>query len=243
MSRLKPYLYENEGKLYDLVYSKKDYKKEVDKLLELISKYQKSSGKELLDVACGTGKHLEYLKDKFSCMGVDISQEMLDGARERLGKSIPLKKADMTKLNLGKKLDIIICLFSAIGYVKTYSNLRKTIQGFAKHLKRGGVVIIEPWLTKSAYKVGLPWMDTYEGEDIKIARLNVSKAKGDISVLDFHYLVVEKDKDVQHFTDRHELGMFGQKETLQIMEKVGFKAKFSKDGFTLGRGLYIGVKK
>jgi UDP-N-acetyl-D-mannosaminuronate dehydrogenase len=31
-------------------------------------------------------------------------------------------------------------------------NLEKTMKSFAKHLKKGGVVIIEPWFTKSIYK-------------------------------------------------------------------------------------------
>ena len=58
----------------------------------------------------------------------------------------------MISLDLNKKFDIITCLFSSIGYVKTYANLEKSITSFAKHLKIGGVVIIEPWFTAETYK-------------------------------------------------------------------------------------------
>ena len=85
------------------------------------------------------------------------------------------KQADMIKLDLNKKFDVILCLFSSIGYVKTYQNLTKTIHNFAKHLKTGGVVIIEPWFTEATYITGLPSMTTHDGKGIKIARLCVSE--------------------------------------------------------------------
>ena len=52
------------AKYYDLIYSWKDYKKEVENINKLILKYKQSRGKRLLEVACGTGHHLQYFKDK-----------------------------------------------------------------------------------------------------------------------------------------------------------------------------------
>lgn len=37
-------------------------------------------------------------------------------------------------------------------------------------------------------------MTTFDGEDVKIARLRVSKIEGNISVMDMHYLIAEKNK-------------------------------------------------
>jgi len=83
----------------------------------------------------------------------------------------------MVSLHLNKKFDIITCLFSSIGYVKTYANLEKSMNSFAKHLKTGGVVIIEPWFTTKTYKTGTPHLTTYEDNDLKIARAVVSNKK------------------------------------------------------------------
>lgn len=58
----------------------------------------------------------------------------------------------MITLQLKKQFDIITCLFSSIGYVKTYENLEKSMNSFAKQLKVGGVVIIEPRFTAETYK-------------------------------------------------------------------------------------------
>ena len=235
-------LYSEFAKYYDLIYSFKNYKKEALRVKELVSKYKVSTGKDLLDVGCGTGHHLEYLKDEFYCMGVDISDEILEVAKRNV-KGVTFAQADMTRLNLGKQFDVITCLFSSIGYVKTYANLERTLEGFARHLKTGGVVLIEPWFTKSTFIEGHPSMTTYDGKDIKIARLCVSRIKGNLSIQDMHYLVAERGKSVTHSVDRHEMGLFETDKTLAIMKKTGLHARFLKRGLMTSRGLFVGAKK
>lgn len=167
---------------------------------------------------------------------------MLGVARKNV-KGVTFKQADMTALNLKREFDVIVCLFSSIGYARTYSNLKETVAGFAKHLKQGGVAIIEPWFTKDIYRVSAPHITTYEDDDIKIARLSVSKARGNVSVMDMNYLIAERDKDVKHFVDRHELGMFEIEKMKEIMEKFKLKTKFVPSGRKNNRGLLIGVKR
>lgn len=234
-------MYNELAKYYDLIYSWKDYKKEANQINKLINKYKKSGENELLDVGCGTGKHLHYFKDKFSCTGIDLNEEIIDIAKTNVSDVI-FVQGDMIDFDLKKTFDVIFCLFSSIGYVKTYDNLEKTIVNFSKHLKSGGVVIIEPWFTKSSYWVGIPGMTTYDGEDIKIARVNTTSLENNLSIMEMHYLIAEKDKEVKYFVDSHELGLFEIDKFLEIMSKSGFKAEFLKDGLMEGRGLYIGIK-
>jgi len=235
-------IYKDFARYYDLIYSGKDYQKEATVIKQLISKYKKSSGSDLLEVACGTGKHIQYLKDNFKILATDINSGMLKVARQNV-KDVTFKQADMVTLNLGKEFDVIICLFSSIGYVKTYPNLRKTLFNFARHLKKGGIVIIEPWFTKSIYKVGSPHLTTYSDNYIKIARENVSRVRGNISILDMHYLIAEQGKNVKYFVDRHELGLFEPKKILEFMKEAGLQTKFIKNGLMKDRGIYIGIKK
>jgi hypothetical protein len=144
---------------------------------------------------------------------------------------------------LGRTFDVVLCLFSSIGYVKTYENLQKTIHNFGRHLKAGGVLIIEPWFTKSKFRVGAPSLSAYNGDGVKIARLSVTEVRGDVSVIDMHYLVAGEDKTVRYFVDRHELGMFERTKTLEFLRQAGLKATFRADGLMKDRGLFIGVKK
>lgn len=234
-------LYRELAPYYDLIYSWKDYRREADKLNRLVAGYKKSEGKNLLEVACGTGSHLLYLRQNFSCTGTDINEAMLPIAKKKV-KGAAFKKADMVNMRLNRKFDVIACLFSSIGYVKTHAKLQKTLKTFAAHLKIGGVAIIEPWFTKASYKAGFAHMTTYDGKDLKIARLAVSKVKGKVSVMDMHYLIAEGAKGVRHLVDRHELGLFETEKTLQFMEQAGFKAKFLRHGLMKGRGLFIGIK-
>lgn len=232
--------YRELAKYYDFIYAKENTKKEVDLIKKLIKKYKKSSGNTLLDVGCGTGRHLVYLKKDFKCTGVDINKEILKIASKKV-RGVAYRQADMTKLNLGRKFDIIISLFSAIGYVRTLKNLKRTINGFSKHLKKGGIVIIEPWYTKSRFIKGKVTLSVYEGNGVKIVRLMLSDRKNSLSWFDEHTLIWEKGKGVRYLRGRDYLGLFEIKDTLKIMKNAKLKAFYIKNT-PKDRGLYVGIK-
>src|SRR3990167_8129216 len=96
--------YKSLAKYYDLLNSEKDYQSEAKAINALIEKYKRSTNNSLLEVACGTGKHLQYLKDKFSVLGTDLNKEMLAAACQNF-PDIPFKQADMINLNLKTKFD------------------------------------------------------------------------------------------------------------------------------------------
>jgi dTDP-3-amino-3,6-dideoxy-alpha-D-glucopyranose N,N-dimethyltransferase len=235
-------LYRELASYYDKIYHWKDYKVETQKIKELIKQYKTSTGNKLLDVGCGTGQHIQHLQDSFQCTGIDINKEILKLAKEKLPNT-EFIQADMITMNLGKQYDVITCLFSSISYTKTYSNLEKTLHIFINHLCRGGLAIIEPFISKSVYDVGRPSITVYEDDDLKIARVNISEIDGDVSVMDMHYLIAERGEKVKHFVERHELGLFETDKTLEIMRKVGFDSHYLPGGLMKGLDLYIGIKK
>ena len=58
---------------YDLIYTDKDYQKEVDYIDQLIQKYHPKA-KTILDLGCGTGVHANLLAAKgYRVMGIDLS--------------------------------------------------------------------------------------------------------------------------------------------------------------------------
>jgi ubiquinone/menaquinone biosynthesis C-methylase UbiE len=238
----KQLLHNQLAEYYDRVYSFKDYLDEAVRLQNLIIKYLESGGNSLLDVACGTGLHLKHLRDDFSCTGVDVSKSMLKIARKN-AKGVTFKEADMKTLRLGKQFDVITCLLSSIGYVKTAASLGKTIRNFSKHLKKGGLALIEPSHAKSVYVSGEPRITTYDWKDAKIARVNFTKIRQATAVLNMHILIAERGKDAKYFIDKHELGLFGINNTLRIMKAVGLKSKYLKNGLMPGRELFVGIKK
>ena len=230
------------AKYYDKIYSYRDYLDEAVRLQNLIIKYSESGGNSLLDVACGTGLHLKYLKDDFSCVGVDASIPMLKIARKN-ANGVTFKEADMKSLKLGKQFDVVTCLFCSIGYVKTETNLERTIKNFSTHLKKGGLALIEPSHPDAFYIKGEPRLSTYDGKDTKIARVNVTKMRKATAVLNMHIIIADRGKEANYVVDKHELGLFGINKTLRIMKDAGLKTKYLKTGLMPGRELFIGIKK
>ncbi len=234
-------LYKILARYYDSIYKWKDYKKESEKIHNIIKQYKKTKGKKLLDVACGTGNHITYLKKHYKIIGTDLNKEMLEEARKKF-PDIKFKRANMVYLKFKKQFDIIICLFSSIGYVKTYKNLEKTISSMSKNLKPGGVLIIEPWLTKESHEIGKSHITFVDKPDIKITRMTINSIKGNLSLLNFHFLIASRS-GIIYLNDKHELGLFEKERFLKIMKDCDLKAKYIKNGFIPNRGLYIGIKK
>lgn len=231
-------MFTKSAKFYDAIYSFKDYQDEVRQIRDLI-RARKPDSRSLLDVACGTGHHLQYLHDDFEVHGIDLDTGLLEIAKERL-PDVPLHEGDMRDFELGKTFDAVTCLFSSIGYVTSEDELRAAIARMAAHLNPGGVLVVEGWIGPDEWKhdhIGSLYVDQ---DDLKIARMNVPETKGRFSVVDFHYLVATHE-GVDYFTEPHSLYLFTREEYLGAFESAGLSVEV--DGSALmGRGVYIGVK-
>jgi ubiquinone/menaquinone biosynthesis C-methylase UbiE len=230
------------GKLamyYDLIYSFKDYKKEANQIVELVNQNKKLEGNQLLEAGCGTGKHLIFLKEYFECEGFDLNKDMIEVATKTV-QGVKFGVANMIDFNFNKTYDIITCLFSSFAYVETLDNAEKTIENFANHLKYGGVLIIESWFAPDEFKDGRIGLNTYEDEQLKIARTTYSYKSESLSVIEMQFLVAEKGKGIRHFSDVHKMGLFEHNRIKALMEQHGFEVKII-DGL-IGRKLYLGIK-
>jgi SAM-dependent methyltransferase len=233
-------MFSQTARYYDKFYAFKDYAGEVETLLALIGQRLPSGGKDLLDVACGTGHHIEHLKAHFDVQGLDLDRQLLQVARER-NPEVPFHQADMIEFSLGQRFDVVTCLFSSIGYVKTLEDLRAAIRCMAGHLKPGGLLIVEPWFTPGDWHSGTPHATLIDEPQLKIARLNTSFAEGRLSYFDFHYLIATPE-GTEHLVERHELGLFEREEMRAAFRDAGLSASYDAKGLT-GRGLWIGQKR
>jgi SAM-dependent methyltransferase len=230
-------VFHRSARIYDAVYSWKDYPREAE-LLHGLVQARKPDATTLLDVACGTGAHLAEFRGRYRCEGLDLDPELLAVARGRL-PDVPLHRGDMREFDLGRRFDVVTCLFSSIGYVLTVEALERAVAAMARHLAPGGVLVVEPWLTPEAVTtphVGAVFVDEPE---LKIARVNTIEVDGRRSSFEFHYLV-GTPAGVEHFTEPHELGLFTHEEYLAAFRTAGLAVEHDEEGL-MGRGLYIGV--
>ncbi|HUI38753.1 MAG TPA: methyltransferase domain-containing protein, partial [Thermoplasmata archaeon] len=72
------------AKYYDPLNDWKDYRAESRRLIALARRWGRPQSTSWLDVACGTGRHLEFLRQRYATVGVDASPDMLRIARRRL---------------------------------------------------------------------------------------------------------------------------------------------------------------
>jgi ubiquinone/menaquinone biosynthesis C-methylase UbiE len=238
---VKEIMFSKSAQYYDEVYASidKDYATEVTKAHKIIQKQKQSKGKLLLDVACGTGAHAGPLSKYYQVEGLDLDPQMLSVAHKKHPK-ITIHQGDMTDFDLGHQFDVIVCLFSSIGYVKTKSRLQKSIKTMNRHLLPGGVLLIEPWFTPKQWHPGRAFMTQVNKPDLKIVRMSHSGQRGKISLIEFQYLI-GTSKGIEHHTEIHELGLFTHREYMDAFKATGLKVTHDPEGLD-GRGLYIGTK-
>ncbi len=228
-------MFSKSAHLYDILYSFKDYPAESQMIIDLIQK-EMPDARTVLDVACGTAEHDKYLSRKYQVDGLDLDPEFVRIASEKNPQG-SFYRADMRDFDLGKTYDVILCLFSSIGYVKTLDNVIKALSCFKRHLNPGGVILVEPWFTPEVWQLGSMHMLPAETDDLKVCRINTSGREGNISILDFHYLVGTEGK-IEYFTERHELGLFTVGQMSSAFEAAGLGVRHDPEGLT-GRGMYI----
>ena len=240
-------LYNRFAAYYDKIYRNVDYTGESEFIRFAAKKHKSSPGIELLDMACGTGSHAEMLINYFNVTGMDLNEDMLELARQKVPK-VNFILGDMKDLKLEADFDVITCIFSAIHYNKNYCELEKTLRNFYTHLKDGGILIYDLSLNTSNWIEGLVSVDTVVEDRLKLARICQSKLENGIFNADFVFLIKANGK-FDFDIDSHELGVFNIKEVQRIMKKVGFDtfvyADFTREIWEDGeakRPVFVGVK-
>lgn len=220
---------------YDKLYEWKDYATEAARLIEIVGTAS-AVRPSLLDVACGTGRHLEHLRERFDVEGLDLSREQLEIARQR-NPVVPFHEADMRRFALGRTFDVVTCLFSSIGYAKTLPEMQDAIRCMRAHVRPGGALVIEPWFTPDAWLPRTVHAVFVDEPELKIARVNTSSVAGRTSILDLHYLIGTAD-GTEHFVERHEMGLYTMAEMQAALRAPGWTVTYDEEGLS-GRGLYV----
>lgn len=231
-------MFSESADLYDIIYSQlKDYGAEARQIADIVRRTHPGASR-LLDVACGTGEHGRRLSvdHGFSVDGLDIDPMFVRIAAGKL-PSARVYEADMTQFDLGRTYDVVMCLFSSIGYARTLDNVTGALTSFRRHLAPGGVIIVEPWFAPDSIQPGRVSLNAAQGDGISIARMSRLIVKGSISELQFEYMI-GRSGQIERASETHELGLFRPEEMLQAFVDASLDADFDPVGLT-GRGLYV----
>lgn len=232
--------YRELAEAYDIVHRDKPYSQEARAVRDLARRSAGRPLRSLLDVACGSGRHLEHFARWFDATGVDASTAMLSRARRRV-PAARLVRGRMESFDLGTEFDVVTCLFSAIAYVRSVPELHRTVRNLARHTAPGGVVVVEPFVTPRALRRRRIDHVLARSGNTTVARMNGSRLRRGRVIFDFHFLV-GREGTVKHFVETHDCGLFDRRTMTSAFRRAGLHVRYLRGGLPTRRGLYVGLK-
>jgi SAM-dependent methyltransferase len=215
--------YGQSSRFYDALYAAagKDYEAESADLHQLVQE-RRPGARTWLDVACGTGAHLVHLATHYQVFGVDLSAAMLAEARARL-PGAAFVESDMRSFDLGRQVDVVSCLFSAIAYMPTVADLHAAIMTMGTHVTGGGVLIVDGWIRPSSWRdPGTVQALAATVDATATARVIRSRRDGDRTALELHFLIGTPADGVEYLTEVHHLALFTDEHYRSAIKQAGF---------------------
>tara|TARA_B100000902_G_scaffold296153_1_gene283094 strand:+ start:184 stop:918 length:735 start_codon:yes stop_codon:yes gene_type:complete len=131
-------------KYYHILYKNRDYFEATYFIDNLLNELKPKNDSIFLDLACGSGRHAVYLNRKgFYVDGVDLSGKSLLLARKSQNKKLNFYKQDMRLFKRDNHYDIVLNLFTSIGYFKNKIDNENIFINVDKSLKNNGYFIID----------------------------------------------------------------------------------------------------
>ncbi len=234
---------EQLSEVYDQLYRGrgKDFADEAAKLAHVV-RARKPDANSLLDVACGTAEHLRFLLPEFADVaGLELSPQMRAVASAKL-PGVPIHDGDMRDFHIGRTFDAVCCLYSSIGYMSTVEDLGSSIATMARHVPRGGVVVVEPWWFPERF------LDGYVGDamvregDRTVVRVSHSVRIDQVVRQEAHFVVADP-MGIRHFVNVQVLTLFTQDEYRAAFDHAGCTAELvTGEQCWSDRGLFVGVR-
>ncbi len=184
-----------------------------------------SQGSNVLDLACGRGRHSrELLKYNLKVLGVDLSANSIEFASKFSSENLTFKIGDMRDPQGIDEFDYVFSLFTSFGYFETQADHLKMLTSVYASLKKSGVYLLD---FLNANKVREQFSDT--------DKIGKTEEKNDYifeSVKFIESNAVHKNITIRHKTDkgdvytfRERVELFSDKDLKQMLVKCGFTIK------------------
>lgn len=141
------------ARFYDELTENVDYSAIAQRYAQLARKYGKFG--LAADLGCGTGGLTSALADLGAeVIGVDISVDMLSVAFSKTeGKKIQFVRQDITKLDLGGCVDLIVSSLDCLNHLTNFAQVGKVFDRSASFLESGGLLIFDMNTIKKHRKI------------------------------------------------------------------------------------------
>jgi SAM-dependent methyltransferase len=134
-------LYADLAGYYDQFCNEVDYAEQCDFAVRAFECFASVGGRQYLDLACGTGKHLALMQEQgFAASGLDNSADMLKQAAVRCPDA-QLLLCDLAAFDQREEYSLITCFLYSLHYSHPTTALEETLKRAWNALKPGGVFI------------------------------------------------------------------------------------------------------
>ena len=150
---------------YHILYKSRDTKEAEIFMDNLSEKLSFSPQQQILDLACGKGRHAIYLNKKgFNITGTDLSTESIKYAQKyariyannSVSERLRFAVQDMREVFRADYFDVVLNLFTSFGYFDTKQENQQAITAMSANLKENGVLVIDFFNTKKILKNLVP---------------------------------------------------------------------------------------
>ena len=173
--------FEAFASVYDIFTEGVDYKTRAEYILSLLNKNSIADG-TLLDLACGTGSlTVEFCEKGFEVIAVDLSEDMLLLAREKLapfGDKALILCQDMCELDLFGTVNCAVCSLDSINHLDNIKEVKTAFEKVSLFMEPGGVFVFD---VNTLYKHSDVLADNtfvYESEDAFLVWQNSLQENG-----------------------------------------------------------------
>lgn len=214
--------------LYDLMYNK-DTGFDYLACVQWVDGWREQYGlpKIVLDLACGTGKHLACFQALgYACRGVDASAAMLAVAK-RNASGVPLEVGCFHNFTIPAKVSLITSFFNALSYNTSAEEFRVTLRNVKRYLTESGLLVFDLVCSGPLPFFGVK---SFYSEQYQFSRTVVSipTPEGCKSAM---YFVVFNGESTEAFVVETLRGMYAEADVTRLLKECGYRVLYCGEGY------------
>lgn len=211
--------------------------------------------KKVGDLGCGTGTFIRYLLEHdVEVYGVDLSSGMLHVAKEKLNRSHPAKKVnlscqDIRQLHLEQPMDCIISFCDTLNYITEEEGIKDVFNQVYKALKPGGLFIFD---VHTPYKISEMFKnEVFVETDEKVSYIWECEYEEERNAVvhNLTFFVQEEEGLYGRYEERHYQQAYSLPSLQNFLEEAGFIDVFISSDFSFEpvngeseRAFFIGLR-